>query len=196
MLTALGASAGQYGAYGLTFVPRAENNLGFLLDPHLLNNGVNDGTLKIDAEGIPSTTIPHVSNAQPTADGNDVLYWKTDDLGKGAVNGESLFYFNTLTGKSQQLATFPAKIQKVEEARSAFGQPVAIVSYLANGKLSGVSVIDLLRYRTVKQWTAARVAGVHDNKILVATYRAQDMVSDPQTAKAIGTQSIALDSLL
>lgn len=184
-LSAIGTSAVQYGAYGLTFAPRIANQVAISYD-----NKKDRAT--ITATGVNPTTLDQVSHAQITGDGYDVIYWKTGGGGGFEAEGQSLYYFNTLTGRSRRIAAFPQPITKVSETRLTSGRPVLIVSYQSGETgVTGVAVVDPLRERTVKQWSATYLTGIKPGKVTVATYRREDVAS--RKAKPISTQTVLLD---
>lgn len=181
VLSSIGESATQYGAYGLTFAPRIPNKVAISFD-----NKKNRTT--ITATGIKPTPFEQVANAQITSDGYDVIYWQTVKGNDTEPERQALYYFNTLTGQSRQVATFPQPIGKINEGRLASGRPVLIVSLPS---VAGVALVDPLRERTVKEWSNARLTGVRPGKITIATYRPEEI--SRENAKPISTQTASLD---
>ncbi len=150
MLSAIGDASDQYGAYGLSFAPRISNNAAVAYDEKRKR-------ATITATGVHPTALDGVENAQITIDGYDVIYWKNEAARGTVPEGGSLYYFNTLTGKSRRVAAFAASITKVGETRLASGIPALVVSYrnTATGE-TGVAAVDPHRERTTKQWRVDR----------------------------------------
>ncbi|MBC8134500.1 MAG: hypothetical protein H8F28_01265 [Fibrella sp.] len=182
VVSAIGASTTQYGAYGLTFAPRIPNNVTV--------SGTDKPT--ITATGIQAVPLDGVKRIQITADGFDAIYWKHGGGGGVETEGQSLYYLNTLTGKSRRIAGFPALITQVSETRLSSGRPVLIVSCQSvKTGVTGVAVVDPLRERTMKQWRATRLTEVKPGAVTIASYRAGGTAQP--NAKPVETQTVPLD---
>lgn len=196
---------------GVKFAPRPANHLAAFLEPHRLPDDINDGVLKIEADGVTPAVIPHTNDMEEVNDGSDVVYWNIGDTpvfgtpgtGKPARNGstahggQSLFYFDTLTGTSRKLAAFPMRIENVRETRAASGRPVLIVSLVDHASgIPSVAVVDPLRDRVVKRWDVVRVGAIRNGTLIVDIYSPSGIKSRSGTPKPAQRWSVPLDPLL